>query len=252
MPDANALPGALARTVFLLRTSVQRVFQVLLTGFVIVLPFVLLGLLVRLTLDFTHQLLEPVIAVLQWSGLIRMANVGLLGDFLVELGLYEEIHSFFVEFVAVLTLLGVVVALGIFASFREGERAMAYVDHGISAIPGFGPVYESFRRVGNILLEDGLEEFQSVKLVEFPHRGCYSLAFETSRAPESVRTATGGDDLVSLFVPFAPNPVMGGFLVHVPRARVIEVEMTVEEAGRAIITSGFAAGEDRPGRAPST
>jgi uncharacterized membrane protein len=44
----------------------------------------------------------------------------------------------------------------------------------------------------------------------------------------------------TLFVPMAPNPVMGGFLVHAPADRVRDIDMTVEESMQAIITSGVA------------
>ena len=83
---------------------------------------------------------------------------------------------------------------------------MEFVDIGIAAIPGVGPVYKSFRRMGDIILESGLENFQSVKLIEFPHDGVFSLAFETNRAPESIRTSTGTSDMVTLFVPLPQTP----------------------------------------------
>jgi len=99
--------------------------------------------------------------------------------------------------------------------------------------------------MGDVVLESGLDRFQSVKLVEFPNDGNYALAFETNRAPDSVKSATEIDDLVTLFVPLAPNPVMGGFLVHVSRSNVFDVDMTVEEAARALITSGIAGGDGK-------
>jgi len=49
--------------------------------------------------------------------------------------------------------------------------------------------------------------------------------------------------MVTLFVPLAPNPVMGGFLIHASRDRIFDVDMTVEEAARALVTSGIAAGD---------
>lgn len=196
-----------------------------------------------MTLDFVRGLLEPIIAFLRWGGLIRMANFGFLGRLLIELGFYDDVFGFFVEFLAVLVLLGTVIVLGIIASFRPGKRILDYIDVAIMAIPGIGPVYKSFRRMGDVVLESGLDRFQSVKLVEFPNDGNYTLAFETNRAPDSVKAATEIDDLVTLFVPLAPNPVMGGFLVHVSRSNVFDIDMTVEEAARALITSGIAGGD---------
>lgn len=243
------LPSSpLSRTFALVRKLAHATADVLFTGFVIILPFVILGLLIGLALDFTRQMLQPIIVLLRWSGIIQLANFGVLVDFLIELGFYEDAFGVYVEFIAVLTFLGTVIALGVFASFSSGKRAIEYVDDGIASVPGLGPIYESFRRVGDIILEDGFEDFRSVKLVKFPNQGGYSLAFETNEAPESIRSITEEDGLVSLFVPFSPNPVMGGLLVYAPQEYTFDVDMTVEEAARAIITSGVATGEDGPGQ----
>lgn len=53
--------------------------------------------------------------------------------------------------------------------------------------------------------------------------------------------------MTTLFLPLAPNPVMGGFLTHVPDERVMPVDMTVREAARIIITSGIGADSPRDG-----
>jgi uncharacterized membrane protein len=58
--------------------------------------------------------------------------------------------------------------------------------------------------------------------------------------------------MVTMFLPMAPNPVTGGFLTHVPRSRVHDVDMTVEEGIRSILTSGVATGnEDDQTQVPS-
>ena len=226
----------------------------LLTGFVIIIPFVVLIFLFDMAFRFVRGALEPVIRVLRWAGVIRMANFGFLGDLLIEIGFYRDVYGVFTELVAVIVLIGLIVVLGVFGSFRVGEATVEYIDGRISRIPGIGSIYRSLRRMGDIVLETGLENFQSVKLVEFPDEDLYSLAFETNRAPDSVSAATDNEDMATMFVPLAPNPVMGGFLVHVPRERVIDVDMTVEQAARSIVTSGIAAGDvdhaDKPSLNP--
>lgn len=222
---------------------IQNTTRIILTGFVIIVPFVVMIYLFDLALDFVRGALQPVITVLQWAGIIRMANFGIVGNTLIELGFYDDVFGFFTEFVAIIILVGTIVFLGFFASFRSGKRSVEYVDAGISRIPGVGVVYQSLRRMGDIVLESGLENFQSVKLIEFPHEGLYSLAFETNQAPNSVMETTGVEDMVTLFVPLSPNPVMGGFLINVSRNRVYDIDMTIEEAARAIVTSGIASGD---------
>lgn len=230
--------------------SVERAARILLRGFAVIVPFVVMLFLFDMALGFVQGALRPVVRVLEWAGVIRMASFGVIGQTLIELGFYDDVLGFFTELIAVLVLVGLIVFLGVFVSFRLGRRTVEYVDAGIAAVPGVGGVYQSLRRMGDIALESGLENFRSVKLLEFPQDGHYSLAFETNRAPHSVEEATGEADMVTLFVPLAPNPVMGGFLINASRDRIIDVDMTVEEAARALVTSGIAAGDAGDRREP--
>ena len=89
-------------------------------------------------------------------------------------------------------------------------------------------------------------EFETVKLLsEEP----YVIAFQTTPSPDSVTEATDEDDMVTSFAPVAPNPVTGGFLAHVPTDRVVDVDLSMDQAIQAILTSGI--GTDDP-EAPST
>ncbi|MFB6095895.1 MAG: DUF502 domain-containing protein, partial [Haloferacaceae archaeon] len=125
-------------------------------------------------------------------------------------------------------------------SSRYGERAVDYFDYAISEIPGVGSVYESFRQMSDVMLESDTQSFRDVKLVEFPHEGAYTLGFVTTETPDPLREPTGHERMVTLFLPLAPNPVMGGHLVHVPEETVMDVDMSVEEGIRAVVTSGVA------------
>jgi uncharacterized membrane protein len=125
-------------------------------------------------------------------------------------------------------------------SSNYGELAVDYFDAFIAAIPGIGSVYESFRQMSDVMLESDTQNFREVKLVEFPHEGAYTLGFVTTETPESLREPTGHAEMLTLFLPLAPNPVMGGHLVHMPAEKVMDVDMSVEEGIRAVVTSGVA------------
>ncbi|KPN30464.1 hypothetical protein SY89_01199 [Halolamina pelagica] len=56
--------------------------------------------------------------------------------------------------------------------------------------------------------------------------------------------------MVTLFVPMAPNPVTGGFLTYVPRERVFDIDMTIEDGVRSILTSGVATGKGATAKDP--
>lgn len=86
--------------------------------------------------------------------------------------------------------------------------------------------------------------------MEFSSDETYVIAFKTGESPGSVETATGHPDMESLFIPMAPNPVTGGFLAYVPEDRVIDVDMPINDAVQAILTSGIGQNHrnDRPPR----
>jgi uncharacterized membrane protein len=110
----------------------------------------------------------------------------------------------------------------------------------VESIPGVGSVYTGFDRMSEVMLDGDARSFREVKLVEFPHAGVYSLAFQTASVPDATPPGADEEGMLVLFVPLAPNPVMGGFMVCVPEDQVHDVDMTVEEAFRAIVTSGVA------------
>lgn len=217
--------------------------DVLLTGVGIIIPFIVTLYILNVALDFVRSALRPVIGLLRWIGLIELIESAGFVLFLIELNVYSTVISFLGELIAVAVLLGVVVVVGTVGQNRHGERIIDFVDLAITSIPGIGTVYKSFRRMGDVMLDQEAENFQEIKLVELLGDDVYVIGFETSRSPDTVTTATGHDDMVTMFIPLAPNPVTGGFLTYVPRDSVYDVDMTIEEGVRSILTSGVATGE---------
>ncbi|WP_280587329.1 DUF502 domain-containing protein [Halorubrum sp. Boch-26] len=140
-----------------------------------------------------------------------------------------------IVFVGSILLIGVVVE-----STPYGERAVDYVDYAIEQIPGVGSVYQGFRQMSDAMMESDGGNFQEVVLVEFPTEDVYALAFVTSETPETVAAPTESGEMRTLFMPMAPNPVMGGHVLFVPERRIVEVDLSVEEGIRALVTSGVA------------
>lgn len=153
--------------------------------------------------------------------------------------------------VAVAVLIAVVFLVGFLTQFRYGETFIEYVDAMLAQVPGFGSIYDSFREMSDVMMESDQQSFRDVKLVEFPHEGAYTLGFLTAESAPSLKDAADEQGLVTLFLPLAPNPVMGGHLVHVPSERVMDVDMTVDEGVRTVVTSGVATGGMRDGAGSS-
>jgi uncharacterized membrane protein len=225
----------------------REALDVVLTGVVVIVPLVVTVYVLSAALDFIAGALRPFIKLLEWVGLIEgVKQVGFV-DLLIRVGIYSDVTDFLTTIIAVLILAAVVVGVGLLARFRYGERIIDYFDYFVGIVPGVGAVYRSFRQMGEVILESGVENFRSVKLVEFPYDDVYVIGFETNEAAPAVMSAAAETDMVTLFLPLAPNPVMGGFLTHVPRDRVSDVDMTVEEAVRIVITSGIATDDAEDG-----
>lgn len=218
--------------------------DVLMTGVGIIIPFIVTLYLLNVALNFVRSALRPVVDLLRWLGIIDFVESAGIILFLIDLNVYSMVIHFLGELIAVLVLLVVVVVVGSVGQNRHGERVINFVDLAITSIPGVGTVYKSFRRMGDVMLDQEAENFQEIKLVELLGDDVYVIGFETSRSPDAVTAATGHEEMVTMFVPLAPNPVTGGFLTHVPRENVYDVDMTIEEGVRSILTSGVAAGEN--------
>jgi uncharacterized membrane protein len=217
--------------------------QTLLTGVAITIPLLVTLYVLTVALDFVSGALDPFIAVLRWFGIIEEFERVQFISFLIDAGIYPYVINFFTELVAILVLLLLIAAAGTAGRNRYGERVIDYVDFAITSIPGIGTVYRSFRRMGDVMIDEGGENFQDIKLVECFEEVIYVLGFKTSDSPATTEESTGHEDMVSMFLPLAPNPVTGGLLTYVPESQVYDIDMTVEEGVRSILTSGIATGE---------
>ena len=155
-----------------------------------------------------------------------------------------ETPTYLVKLVAAAVLLLGIFTVGLVAERRSGPgRIESMFDATMERIPGVGSIYTSFDEMSQMLLDSDTQSFQAVVLVEHPTADSYTEAFVIAATPPEIEDATGSEEMVTLFMPMAPNPVMGGHVVHVPTERVYDVDMTVEEGIRSIVTSGVAIGE---------
>jgi len=143
-----------------------------------------------------------------------------------------------------LIVLVMVAIIGLAAETTSGRRIELAVSNAVERIPGIGAVYSSFNEMSELLLDSDSQSFQEVVLVEYPTQGSYAVAFLTSETPPNVRDATGHEEMQTVYMPMAPNPVMGGFVMHVSADRIYDVDMSVEEGIQSIVTSGVAMGEE--------
>ena len=147
----------------------------------------------------------------------------------------------------VVMVLGLLLS-GIFATNVLGQWAVRQWDALMSHIPIVKSIYSSVKQVSDTLFSTNGNAFREAVLVQYPRQGSWTIAFVTGRPGGEVAQLLPGEHL-SLYVPTTPNPTSGFFLM-VPRADVMPLAMTVDEALKYIISMGVVVPGTHPPLAP--
>jgi uncharacterized membrane protein len=120
-----------------------------------------------------------------------------------------------------------------------GQRLVLFWEGLLARIPIVRTIYSSVKQVSDTLLSDSGQAFRKALLVQYPRAGCWTIAFQTGvPAPEVARRA--GEGMVSVYVPTTPNPTSGFFLM-MPAAETIELDMSVDDALKYVVSMGVVA-----------
>jgi uncharacterized membrane protein len=183
------------------------------------------GLLIWIPLVITIWVLKLVVDVLDQSLLLlpaRAQTENWLGIHVPGLG-------------AILTLV-IVLLTGIFATNFFGAQLVRMWHRVLHQIPVVNSIYSSVKQISDTLFSSSGQAFRKALLVQWPHPGMWTIAFLTGTPSGEVARSIPAD-CVSVYVPTTPNPT-GGYFVIVPRKDVVELEMTVDEALKYIISMG--------------
>jgi len=194
--------------------SIIRLRRYLVTGLLIWLPIGVTIFVFRLLLGLMDQLLFLLPA--------RYRPEELLGFPIPGLG----------AALAVILLLGT----GMLAANIIGRRLVDFYESLLGRIPFVRTVYGAVKNFAEIVLSDNGTSFKKVLLIEYPRKGVYSIAFQTSDNLEEVQARTG-ETVITCFLPTTPNPT-SGFMLFVARKEVIELDMSVEEALKMVVSLG--------------
>ena len=103
-------------------------------------------------------------------------------------------------------------------------------------MPVVKSIYYSVKQVSDTLFSDSGQAFRKALLVQYPRQGSWTIAFLTGQPGGGVEKHLTGD-YVSVYVPTTPNPTSGFFLM-MPTSDVIELDMSVDDALKYIISMG--------------
>ena len=145
---------------------------------------------------------------------------------------------------ALLTLL-IVLVTGLIATNFFGKRIILFWEALLSRVPVVKSIYYSVKQVSDTLFSDTGQAFRKALLVQYPRQGCWTIAFQTGYPGGDVVNHLKGGDYVSVYVPTTPNPTSGFFLM-MHKDEVIELDMSVDEALKYIISMGVVTPDNRP------
>lgn len=198
--------------------------------------YLLTGLLVWLPLAITIWVLTSVLGML--DGLFAWLLSG------SQAVLPSSAHST-LEALKQIPGLGVIVMVvgllltGMFATNMIGQWWLRQGSRLLNQIPIVKSIYSSVKQVSDTLFSSSGNAFREAVLVQYPRQGSWTIAFVTGRPGGEAGVHLSGDYL-SLYVPTTPNPTSGFFLM-VPRADVIALKMSVDEALKYVISMGVVA-----------
>ncbi|MEO8408098.1 MAG: DUF502 domain-containing protein [Oxalobacteraceae bacterium] len=188
------------------------------------------GLLILVPLVITLWVLSLIIGTMDQSLLLlpqRWQPKTLLGFYLPGLG-------------TILTLLTIFL-VGLLAQNFIGNYVVGAWESVLRRIPVVNSIYSGVKQVSDTLFSPSGNAFRKALLVQYPREGSWTIAFMTGIPGGDVKNHLQGD-YVSLYVPTTPNPTSGFFLM-MPRADVIELDMSVDAALRYIVSMGVVSPE---------
>jgi uncharacterized membrane protein len=203
--------------------------------------YLLAGLLVWLPLAITIWVLHSVLGVLDgvFGWLLSASQAVLPEAARAPLEMLREIPGLGVIVMVVGLLL-----TGAFATNMIGQWSLKQGSRLLNKIPIVKSIYSSVKQVSDTLFSSNGNAFREAVLIQYPRAGSWTIAFVTGKPGGEAAQHLHGDYL-SVYVPTTPNPTSGFFLM-LPRADVIVLQMSVDEALKYVISMGVVAPPPAP------
>jgi len=199
--------------------------------------YLIAGLLVWVPLGITIWVLAFLIGTLDQTLLLLPESIR-----------PETVLGYHIPGLGVLLSAAILLLTGAITANFFGARIITLSEALLGRIPVVKSIYSSVKQVSDTLLSDTGNAFRKALLVEYPAPGSWTIAFLTGTPAVEVAQLLA-EEHVSVYVPTTPNPTSGYFLI-LPRSRVHELDMTVDEALKYIISMGVVAPRPHPVPAP--
>ena len=141
--------------------------------------------------------------------------------------------------------LGVVVFLlfttfvGWIAKGFLGRSLIRFGENLVRRMPVVRSIYSGVKQIAETVFAQSDRSFEKACLIEYPRKGIWAIGFISTDAKGEVKyKVKAQSDLLSVFVPTTPNPT-SGFMLFFPRSDVIELDMSIEDAAKLVISAGL-------------
>jgi len=148
----------------------------------------------------------------------------------------ENLLGFSIPGLGVVLSILIVLVTGVLVANLFGRSLVALWERLLARIPLVRSVYSGAKQLAETMFSDAGQSFRKVLLVEFPRKGLWTLAFQTGTDIGEAQARTGRD-VINVYVPTTPNPT-GGYFVMVPREDVVELEMSVDDGLKMLMSMG--------------
>lgn len=141
--------------------------------------------------------------------------------------------------VGVIIFLIFTIFIGWIAKGLIGRSFISFAEGLVDRMPVVRSIYSGVKQIAETVFAQSDRNFEKACLIEYPRRGIWAIGFiSTDAKGEVADSAHTGDQLMGIFVPTTPNPT-SGFLLFFPKQDIIELEMSVEEAAKLVISAGL-------------
>ena len=137
----------------------------------------------------------------------------------------------------VIASLIILTGLGALTANIFGKTILQFGENLLDRVPVIRNIYGALKQIFETVATQSNKNFKGVVLFEYPRKDIWALGFVTTDAKGEIADKKG-DDLLCIFAPTTPNPT-SGYLLFVPREDTIQMDMTVEEAAKLIISAGI-------------
>ncbi|MEN8693847.1 MAG: DUF502 domain-containing protein [Akkermansiaceae bacterium] len=214
-------------------SRVRAILKPFLAGMAAVIPILATGWIVVLVFKLLHRIgLSIINAILDVINTMRGVSKSAPEAWTLE-GFPGD------DFLWLLIPLALLFVAGVAVMNRPGRKVLSWVDGAMTRVPLFGFIYSSIKQfIEAVKSLGGPRKFKGVAYVEYPSPGCRLIGFITGhfKDPQTGKATT------SVFIPTSPNP-MTGFVVLVDDDKVFDSDMTLEEAGKMVLSAGLVAPE---------